>query len=104
MHLPARERRWFLLSAALYVGGAVGMEMINGKFHETYGRRNVPYHLLTALEETLELAGVTVFTYALLTYLMSLRATVTVRLVPKARRSAKAGEKVPAGGDGAQER
>ena len=68
LHLPARTRTLFLLSAFLYVGGAVGMEMVGGLTILADGW-NVRYELATVVEEMLELSGVSLFIYALLLYL-----------------------------------
>ena len=71
LHLPARTRTLFLLSAFLYVGGAVGMEMVGGLTILSDGW-NVRYELATVVEEMLELFGVSLFIYALLLYLYPL--------------------------------
>lgn len=55
-----------LLSAALFLGGAVGLEMIGGSVYEAMGPENLRYRALTNTEEALELAGLLLFTYAVL--------------------------------------
>jgi hypothetical protein len=57
--------RLALLSAGLYLTGAVGLEMIAGPVVEGLGRQAFPYRLLTNLEEGLEVAGILLFIYAL---------------------------------------
>lgn len=67
--LPTKTRRSFFLAAFLYLGGALGMEMIAGQYTTFYGQDNLTYALLTTIEEALEMSGVLVFIYALLVYL-----------------------------------
>lgn len=67
--LPEPCGRLFVLSGVLYVGGAVGVEMPGGAYYEAYGKQNFTYQLITTVEETLEMLGLTVFAYALMRYL-----------------------------------
>jgi hypothetical protein len=67
-HLPIKTRLLFLLAGALYVGGALGIEMIGGNFADKNGVQNLTYELITSVEETFEMLGVAVFLYALLSY------------------------------------
>jgi hypothetical protein len=66
-HLPSETKRLFVLSGALYVGGALGMELIQGWHDDLYGV-NFGTALLTTVEEVLEMSGVVVLIYALLAY------------------------------------
>ncbi len=73
--LPARTRRLFILSGAMFVGGAVGLEMLGGLYHSTHPAlpklgtdSRFAYDIFTVVEEGLELLGVTVFVFALLDY------------------------------------
>jgi len=71
-HLPKATRWTFLAAGTLYVGGAVGMEMVGGRvFMEegTPGRTLVPYMIAMTVEECAEIAGVTLFILGLLRYL-----------------------------------
>ena len=68
--LPSRTRFHFLLAATLYLGGAIGIELVEGRHVELYGRENLTYGMMTALEEGLEMAGVIVFIYALMKYIV----------------------------------
>jgi hypothetical protein len=70
-HLTLRERFWFLLSGAIYVAGTVGMEILDGKYESIYGDQTLAYGMLTLLEECLEMTGILLFIYTLLTYLES---------------------------------
>lgn len=70
--LPVRTRRLFIASAVLFVGGAIGMELIGGYYHDLLGDAYLatPRHvLLSHAEESLEMSGTILFIYALLSYL-----------------------------------
>jgi hypothetical protein len=63
--LPPRRRRWFVLAGALYVGGAVGAELPLGWWTERAGTDSAGYMIIDWVEESLELAGASVFLLAL---------------------------------------
>lgn len=64
--LPARTRGRFLLAAALYLGGALGVEALGGAYDRSHGDQNLIYSMLATVEETLEMIGVIVLIHALL--------------------------------------
>jgi hypothetical protein len=68
LHLPPKTRLAFLAAAALYIGGAIGFELIGGRHVELVGRDYL-YTLLTTTEESLEMTGAIVLIWALLDYL-----------------------------------
>ena len=79
LRLAAPVRRLFILSAFLFVGGSLGIEMLSAQYAWRQGTDNLEYALLTTLEEAMEMTGVAVFIYALLRQLsacgpVSLRA------------------------------
>jgi hypothetical protein len=68
--LPARTRRLVIAAGSLYLAGVIGFELIGGWYLSEYGEsENMPYSLLVAGEEFLEMSGVILFIYALLDYL-----------------------------------
>lgn len=69
LRLPARTRRFMVLAGSLFVGGALGIEMIGGWYAENYSRETLGYDLLATVEESLEMAGVIVFIWTLLDHL-----------------------------------
>ena len=79
-HLPAQTRRSFVLAGALYVGGALGMEMIDGLYASVYGQDNFTYAALTNLEEFLEMLGIVVFIHSLLVYLKRYVEVIQIRI------------------------
>jgi hypothetical protein len=77
--LSGATRFWFLLAAFLYLGGSIGFELIGGAYEELYGRKNLTYNMLATVEESLELAGLIIFIYALLAYLAANYGEVRLR-------------------------
>lgn len=67
--LPARSRRAFLQAGALYLTGAMGLELVSGRLDVDLGVQNALVLPLTTLEEGLEMVGLTLFIGALLAYL-----------------------------------
>lgn len=63
--LPAATRRRFVTAGALYVGGALLMELPLGLWVEHAGDDNTTYAMIDFVEETLELAGATLFFHSL---------------------------------------
>lgn len=79
--LDARRRNQFLLAGAVYVGGAVGLEMVGGKAHDAFGEASGAYALCFHAEELLELLGSALFISALIEHLEGLygRAGLALR-------------------------
>ena len=70
LETPARVT--LMVSASLYLFGAVGMEMIGGAYADAFGQtRSLTWGLLVAVEESLEMAGLITLVHALLTMLTS---------------------------------
>lgn len=67
--LAAPVRRWFMLAAAAYMTGAVGFEMLGGARFAATGGGDVLYALAYTAEEALEMAGLILLVYALLSLL-----------------------------------
>lgn len=68
LKLPRRYRYLYLLSGALFISGAVLMEMVGGRHFELHGK-DFTYHLFTTFEELLEMAGMLLCLYTNLNYL-----------------------------------
>jgi hypothetical protein len=81
--LPARTRRLFLSAAAVYVGGALGVEAISGTQAALHGEHSVAYHAIVTVEETMEMAGLVYFIYALLDYISVRFTTVRFHVVSR---------------------
>ncbi len=82
-HLPTKIRNLFWISGGIFVGGAIGMEMISGYYTDLYNSDNITYAALTTLEELLEMLGIVIFIHALLSYLkLSSKIVKTVSIPP----------------------
>lgn len=69
LRLPRRTATAFVIAGVLYVGGAIGLELLSGVLMGPDASTSLAYQLTAAVEETLEFAGVLVFIAALLAYL-----------------------------------
>jgi hypothetical protein len=95
------SRFWLGMSAATYLAGALGMEMIGG----LYRQPDLLFVSLATIEESLELAGLIMLTYSLLLLLqieyggfaveipanhedMSIKPTARLRKIPRLRKIA----------------
>jgi len=63
--LPAPSRGRFVLAAALYLGGALVMELPLGWWTQRAGYDNLTYALIDWVEEALEIAGASLFVVSL---------------------------------------
>jgi hypothetical protein len=81
LHLPRRTRWLVFASASIYVGGAVGMEMVGGRYASRHGVENLAYNLVATVEETMEMAGMVLFIVTLLSYLAATYGPLELRLV-----------------------
>jgi hypothetical protein len=92
VHLPQTTRRWFLFAGALFVLGALGVEMLTAQVMSSSGSiadwvasssggivgresasaiPTILKGLQTSIEEMFEMLGLTAFVYALLAYISS---------------------------------
>jgi hypothetical protein len=69
LSLPRPTQRGFLLAALLFVGGAIGVEMISAAHADVFGEENLDYALIVTLEELLEMLGIVVFVRSLLDHI-----------------------------------
>ncbi|MBD1840345.1 hypothetical protein H6F78_05515 [Coleofasciculus sp. FACHB-64] len=92
VHLPAKIRRLFLIAGTFFVGGSIGMELVSGFYVYHYGRliwgatstkqtiQAIGYMLMSSLEECLEMVGVVLFIYAVMSYMSSYVKEVQIRI------------------------
>lgn len=67
--LPARIRNLLILSGVVFLSGAVGMEMISSVLRVSHNEFDLTTALLYTVEETLEMVGISLFIYGLLSYI-----------------------------------
>lgn len=66
-HLGWRYRFLFGASGLVYLGGAIGVEMIGGNYYQANQRQvDLNYRLLQTVEESLEFVGLIILVYTLL--------------------------------------
>ena len=68
-HLNKTTRNRFIVAACLFVGGALGMEMVGGLVIEQFGEYSIAYMLTTTVEETCEMLGMVVFISSIVAHL-----------------------------------
>ncbi|OKH17021.1 hypothetical protein NIES208_11065 [[Limnothrix rosea] IAM M-220] len=66
--LPTRTARMFIIAASLYLGGALGIEVIGGYYASTQGF-DFMYKMIATVEESLEMAGVILFIHELMIFI-----------------------------------
>ena len=68
LRLPSRTRALFLTAGFIFVVGAVGVEMFSGREADLHGTDTIAYTVLYSIEEFLEMTGIVVFIYALMSH------------------------------------
>ena len=80
LSLPTRIRNLVLLAGGLYAVGVVGFEMLGGWYADLVSTRTPTYALIVIFEESLEIAGLSVFVYALLSYFAGERKDILIAI------------------------
>jgi hypothetical protein len=82
-HLPPSIRNLFIVAGLLYVGGAVVVEAISANLYDSGGGVTFPYLAIATVEETMEMLGVVVFIFALLSYAALEQITAVLAFPPQ---------------------
>ena len=69
-NLPKKIKYLFFIAGTLFIGGALGFELIENIYVDTYGT-DVFFAIMVTIEELLEMAGIILFIYALFLYMSS---------------------------------
>lgn len=69
LHLPTRTRRLFVLAGALFVFGAIGLEVVSAREAGLHNTSTVFYNVLYTIEEFCEMLAMALFAYSLLDYI-----------------------------------
>lgn len=80
--LPKVPRRMIIISAMLYLGGALGVEMIGGSYAHSHTIHNLTYNIMVTVEEMLEMAGTIFLILTLANYLKDYSGSVEIKLKP----------------------
>ena len=67
--LPKDTRLRFVTAGVIFLVGALGIEMLGAREADLHGHSTVTYCVLFTIEEMLEMLGIILFIYALLTHL-----------------------------------
>jgi hypothetical protein len=68
-NLPKKFKLLFAISAAIYLSGSLGFEMIGGVIYESNPNHTLAIDITNTIEETLEMIGVLIFIYGLTQYI-----------------------------------
>jgi hypothetical protein len=92
LHLPKRTLLLFLVAGGVFVVGAIGVEMLGSRLVfdvvQSGGAQNASVNtrvmivVAIAIEELLEMLGIVIFVYALLSYMGFAAKEVTLRIRP----------------------
>jgi hypothetical protein len=72
--LPRVTMVMFIISGSVYTFGAIGCEVLESVYLSAFGNEGIGYPLFYTLEETLEMVGIAMFIYSLMTYISFLKA------------------------------
>lgn len=78
MSLPRKTKLHLIVSAAVFIGGAIGLEMVGGAIAATSGESGTVYGFVVAGEELMEMLGVAIFIYTLLEYVKIKKIKFTI--------------------------
>ena len=79
-HLPAPLRRGLAVAGALYVGSAIGIEMIGARLHDSFGQMDVRYALVALAEEAGEMFAIVLLLRSLLRHLAGGAGAVEIQV------------------------
>lgn len=83
VHLPRRTMWLCIASGVVYLGGAIGMEMVGGYVVKVFGEMTKQYVIAATIEESLEMAGMILFIYTLLDYIQRQFDSIQIRFKPE---------------------
>jgi hypothetical protein len=78
--LPSKTRWLLVIAGAIYVGGAVGVEAATIWHEENDQLDTLGYNLWTAVEEFMEMAGIILYIFTLLTHIANNREGAKLQL------------------------
>lgn len=95
LHLPSRWRYLFILSGAIYVTGALGIEAVSANRWYVDGGITLPYLALGTVEELFEMLGMVLFVYTLASYMATNHYTLVLSFSPQMNLEVVATEALP---------
>ena len=79
VRLPRKTCCSMLIAGALFLGGAMGVELVGGRYASLYGIETLAYQFIILTEEVMEMLGVTLFICTLLAYIQQRFGVLSVR-------------------------
>ena len=76
--LPIKFAILFVTAGSIFVLGAIGFELLGGLQHSVHGDDNITYCILYTFEELFEMLGISLFVFALTTYLKEQYTTLSL--------------------------
>ena len=67
--LPVMATYLFLLSGGIYVGGVIGVKMLEGWYYTLYGQKTLMFMTIVVVQQLFEMVGIVIFIYSLLSYM-----------------------------------
>ena len=84
--LPKKTIRLFVASGVIYVGAAIGFDMLGGREAFLHNTETLTYCVLYTCEELFEMLGIVLLIYALLSYIVQKMGYPTITFQIKARK------------------
>lgn len=84
INLPRNTMILFITSGAIFVGGAIGIELFEGREAELHGFKTLAFALYYTAEEFLEMLGIVIFIYTLLSYITTQFSSLTISIKEQA--------------------
>ncbi len=81
--LPRITRNTLAIATAVYIGSAIGLEMVSASYSENPDPRFAVEWILVFLEETLEMLAILIFLYAFLNFLRLYVDQISLSLIPQ---------------------
>lgn len=78
IRLPKSIMILFVISGVTFVSGSIGFELLGGRHNALYGTNNLIYAIYYTIEEFLEMLGIAIFIYTLLTYIGNQFKSLTI--------------------------
>ena len=82
-NLDKQTRNGLLLAGGIFLGGALGVEMIEGAIVDSAGLASIHLSFVQAVEEFMEMLGIAILIYTLLNYLHRHLDTLTLSVMDK---------------------
>ncbi len=80
MQINPYTRNLMILSGGIFVGAALGFEILEGWYDSNFTSHDLNYEIMVTVEELLEMVGIAIFIYALTDYLKKKHHHINISL------------------------